>query len=142
MEAEVIVPGGAELLAADAALAVVLTEQRSRHAAEHRQVLGGRPVLQAAVVLPEDDVEHPVQPVLYPPVQTRRATQLLGAAAPAADVVGHLASLLAAHRPDAGYAEEAPQVQQVAPATQPAEVVQLRSGPLLFPAVPARLAQP
>src|SRR5262249_42976128 len=140
MEAEVVVPGGAELLAADAALAVVLAEQRSRHAAEHHQVLGGRPVLQAAVVLPDDDVEHPVQPVLHAPVPPRRAAQLRGAAAAAADVVGHLASLRAAPPPEPGNPDDGPHVGPVVPAAQPAQVVQYTAGPLLLPAVPARLA--
>src|SRR5215470_9688226 len=141
MQAEVVVPGGAELLAADAALAVVLAEQRSRHAAEHRQVLGGGPVLEPAVVLAEDDVEHPVQPVLYPPVQPGSAAQLLGAASAAADVVGHLASLHAADPPEPRHPDDGPQVRPVVPPADPAQVVQHAAGPLLLATVPARLAQ-
>src|SRR5262249_57531028 len=110
MEAEVIVPGGTELLATDAALALILAQQRGRHAAQHPQVLSSGPVLQPAVVLPEGHVQHPVQPVLYPPVQTCPASQLLRAAVPAADVVRHLARLLPTDPPEPPHPHPTPQV--------------------------------
>ena len=66
MEAEVIVPGSTPQLAADAALALVLAEQRGRYPPPQPQVRRRRAVLEPAVVLPEDHVQHPVQAVLHP----------------------------------------------------------------------------
>jgi hypothetical protein len=54
MEAEVIVPGRTPQLAADAALAPVLAEQGSRYPPQQPEVLRRRPVLEPAVVLPEE----------------------------------------------------------------------------------------
>src|SRR5262245_1802850 len=142
MEAESVIPAGAELLAADAALALVLAQQRGGHAAQHPQVLAGGPVLQPAVVLPEDHVQHPVQPVLHPPVIPRRRPQLRRAAAPAADVVRHLARLRAADPPEPRHPDDGPQVRPLVGGAQPAQVVQHTAGPLLLAAVAARLAQP
>src|SRR4051794_38157626 len=80
MASEVIVPGGAASFAGDAALALVLAQQRGGHAAKQAQILGGGAVLEPAVVLPEDNVEHPVQPILDAPVAAGRPAQLLRAA--------------------------------------------------------------
>src|SRR5262245_39235941 len=131
MEAEVIVPGGAELLAADATLAAVLAEQRDGDAAQRSQVLCGGAVLEPAVVFSEDDVEHPMQAVLDAPVQPGSAAQFKGAAFAAADVVGHLATLHAIDPPEACHPDDGPQVGPVVPAADPTEVVQHAAGPLL-----------
>jgi hypothetical protein len=66
MGAEVIVPGGPPQLAADAALAPVLAEQGGGYPPQQTEVLRRRAVLEPAVVLPEDHVQHPVQAVLDP----------------------------------------------------------------------------
>src|SRR4051812_29198143 len=96
MEAELVVPGGPPQLAADAALALLLAEQGGDYPAQHPQVLRRRAVLEPASVLPEDDIQHPVQPVLDPPVPAGGAAQLPSTAPAAADVVGHLEALPAA----------------------------------------------
>src|ERR1700677_242513 len=95
MESELIVPGGAEQLATDTALAVVLAEQGCHHASEHPQVLGRRAILEPTVVLPEDHIQHPVQTVLDTPMSARGVTQFRRAAPAATDVVGDLEGVLA-----------------------------------------------
>src|SRR5262245_54708509 len=96
MEPELIVPGGPEQLAADTALAGVLAEQGRDHAPQHPQVLRSRAILETTVILPKDDIQHPVQTVLDPPVSPGGAAQLLRTAPAAADVVGDLEGFLAA----------------------------------------------
>src|SRR4051812_11049647 len=96
MESELIVPGGAEYLATDTALAGVLAEQRRDHAPKHPHVFRSRAVLEPTVVFPEDHLQHPVQTVLNPPVSPGGATQFRCAASAAADVVGYLEGFLAA----------------------------------------------
>ena len=66
MEAEVIVPGSAVPLAADAALAFVLAEQGGGHTPQHPQVFRRSAILQSAVVFSKDHVQHPVQSILNP----------------------------------------------------------------------------
>ena len=80
MESELIVPGGAEQLAADTALTLVLAEQGHRHAPEQPQVFRCGAVLEPTVVLPKDHIQHPVQTVLDTPMSPRGAAQLLRAA--------------------------------------------------------------
>src|SRR2546423_2808617 len=94
MAPEFIVPGGAEQLATDTALAGVLAEQGRRHTPKHPQVFRRRTVLETAVVLPEDHIQHPVQTVLDTPVPSRGAAQFRRAAAAAAYVVGYLEGFL------------------------------------------------
>src|SRR5436309_10790765 len=95
MSAELIVPGGAEHLATDTAPTGVLAEQGRRHAPKHPQVFRRRAVLEPAVVLAEDHIQHPVQTVLDPPVSARGAAQFRRATVAAADGVGYLEGFLA-----------------------------------------------
>src|SRR5262245_35642833 len=131
MEAELIVPGGAEHLAADTALAVVLAQQGGYHATEHPQVLSRGPVLEPTVVLPENDIQHPVQSVFDAPVPPCGAAQLHGAAAPATDVMGHLEGLLVSFPPRAGHAEDGLHIRPLLPGAQPLQVVPYQTHPLL-----------
>src|SRR5262245_5498648 len=95
MESELIVPGRPQQLAADTALTPLAAEQGRSDPTQQAQVLRGRAVLEPAVILPKDHVQHPVQAVLDAPVASRRAAQFLSAATPAADVMGHLEGFLA-----------------------------------------------
>src|SRR6266581_7460555 len=106
MASEVIVPGGPEQLAADTALALVLAEQGSDHTAKHSQVLRSLSVLEPTVVLPEDHIQHPVQPVLDAPVTAGSAAQFLRAAPTTADVIGNLETFLLALPPRPGHADD------------------------------------
>ena len=75
MQPELIVPGGAEYLAADAAFAAILPEQGGHHAPQHPQVLRRRPVFQPTVVLPENDIQHPVQTIFDVPMSPGASAQ-------------------------------------------------------------------
>src|SRR5262249_54224241 len=141
MEAEVIVPGGAKQLAADTALALILAKQGRDHASQQPQILRRRAVLQPAVVLPEDDVQHPVQPILDTPVPTAGAAQLRGAAPTAADVVRHLEGLLATLPSGANHPDERLQIHPVGPRAQPLQVIQHQAHLLLFASVTTHLPE-
>src|SRR3954462_1265963 len=142
MAPEVIIPGGTELLAADAALALLLTQQRDGDAAQHPQVLPGCPVLEVVVVLAEQNVQYPVQTVLDAPVPPRCAAQLLRTTWAAADVVRHVHTFHSTHPPDALHANDGLQVHPLASPAQPVQDIEHHAHPLLRPAMTARLAQP
>src|SRR5438270_8938225 len=118
MTTEVIIPGGPELLAADAALALLLTQQREGDAPQQPQVLPGRPVLEMVIVLAEQNVQHPVQTVLDAPVPPRCAAQLLRTAWATADGVRHVHAFLRTLPPDALHPNAGLQVHPLAPRTQ------------------------
>ena len=115
MESELIVPGGAEQLAADAALAVVLAEQGHRHTPEQPQVFRRRALLQPTVVLPKDHVQNPVQTVLDTPMSPGSTAQFLRAAPAATDVVGDLEGLLAALPGGPSHPDDGLQIHPVRP---------------------------
>src|SRR5262245_35115127 len=124
MEAELVVPGGPQQLAADATFALILAEQGSDYPAQHPQVLRRGAVLEPAGVLPEDDIQHPVQPVLDPPVPAGGPAQLAGTAPAAADVMGHLEALLAPLPSGPENADNGLHVGPLLPGAQPPQVVQ------------------
>ena len=72
MKEEVVIPAGALALALDAALALVLADQRQGDAAQPPQVIRRVARPRPALVLPEDNIQHPVQAVLDPPVPADR----------------------------------------------------------------------
>src|SRR5579859_7255068 len=142
MESELIVPGGAEQLAADTALAGILAEQGSNHASEHPQVLRGYTILEPTVILTEDHIQNPVQTVFDTPVPTGGTAQLLSAAPAAADVVGYLEGFLAAfpfgpRHPDDGF-----QVHPFLPRAQPLQIVQYQAHVLLLATVTTQFIDP
>src|SRR6266487_3055203 len=95
MKEGVVIPAGALPLALDAALALVLADQRQRDPPQPRQVLRRVARPRPASVLPEDDVQHPVQAVPDPPVAADRLGQPLdGRLAAAAVVVLRAAALV------------------------------------------------
>jgi hypothetical protein len=62
LEEEVVVPGGAEALAFDAgALVRVLSPEVKGEMAQDRKGLGGMARSDPALVLGEDNIEHPVE---------------------------------------------------------------------------------
>ena len=142
MESEVIVPGGAEQLAADTALAVVLAEQRRRHAPQLPQVFRSPAILEPIVVLPEDHVQHPVQAVLDAPVTPGSAAQFLRTAPPAADVVRDLEGFLAPFPFGSSHPDDRLQIHPVRPCTQPLQVVQHQAYLLLLTTVTTQMIDP
>src|SRR5262245_57010805 len=96
MTAGVVATGGAAELVSDTALATILAAKARHHAPQQPQVLRRRAVLEPTGVFPEDDVQHPVQPILDPPVSPAGAAQFLGAAPATADVLSYLERFLPA----------------------------------------------
>ena len=65
----------------------LLLQQRDRQPAQQRKVLRTMSEAEPAVILPEAHVQHPVQPVLDPPVAPHPAAVLGGRPGPTADVI-------------------------------------------------------
>src|SRR5262245_11368669 len=140
MSEEVGVPAGALALALEAALALVLPQQRYRHAPEHRQVLSRVAGPGPALVLAEHHVQDPVQPVLDAPVPPDRGGELPRADGGAADEV---VPLLAVRPFDPALAVDHHHRLEVLPLAlgpQPLRVVDHRVRPLLPAAVAGLLA--
>src|SRR3954469_13678594 len=63
--------------------------------AQNGQIAGRRPVPDAAVVLPERDIEDPMEPIFYGPMPADRLNQHLGAITTALQEVADLGLALA-----------------------------------------------
>lgn len=51
----------------------VLAQHVQRDPAQHREVLGGMPDPHAAVIFPMRDIQHPIRPILDPPLPAHRS---------------------------------------------------------------------
>src|SRR3954447_26842801 len=142
MASELIVPGGAEQLTTDTALAGVLAEQGRRHTPKHPQVFRRRAVLETAVVFPEDHIQDPVQTVLDTPVPPRGAAQFRRAAAATANIVSYLEGLLIPFPFAPKHPDDGSQIHPVLPGAQPLQVVPHQAHVLLVPTVTVPLTDP
>src|SRR5204863_3846666 len=97
---------------------LILAEQRYDPTSQDRQVR--RRVLRSrtTAVLREIHIQHPVQPILNPPVAQNRFGQYLGVRGQAADEVAHLRFLFAPLRPRPRYATDRAQVLPLVPMAQ------------------------
>src|SRR5579883_2390356 len=100
LEKEVVIPGGLEAPATDAqALGLLLTQKIEREMTQDGKVLSGMALADAALILVEGDIQHPMDLILDPPMAPSRLPERFGGQVGAEQVVPALAAALVAEAP-------------------------------------------